>query len=160
MIVIADTSPLSYLITIGELEVLPRLYQTVIVPLMVCDELKRPGAPVEVRQWINRPPDWLDIRTPLLPADPELIEADLDEGERDAILLAQELGADELIIDDMSGRKEAQRRNLHFIGTLGVLRTAASAGLLDFRAAIERLRETNFYVRQAVIDQFMKDFGV
>lgn len=159
MIVIADTSPLSYLIRIGELAILPKLYQRVIVPLMVCDELKRPGAPVEVREWIAQPPDWLDIRIPFLQADAELVEADLDEGERDAILLAQELGADALIIDDMSGRKEAQRRNLHFIGTLGVLRTAADAGLLDFRKAVEHLRETNFYVAQAVIDQFMKDRG-
>jgi predicted nucleic acid-binding protein len=84
------------------------------------------------------------------------VKADLDDGERDAILLAQELGADELIIDDMSGRREARRRNLHFIGTLGVLRAAGKQGLLDFKTAVDRLRNTNFHVSQDILDQLLK----
>ncbi len=45
MIVIADTSPLNYLIWIGEVEVLPALYARVVVPPIVCKELSREGAP-------------------------------------------------------------------------------------------------------------------
>jgi hypothetical protein len=101
-----------------------------------------------VRSWIARPPTWLEIRVPGQKPGAELMKADLDEGERDAILLAQELDADELIIDDMRGRQEAQRRHLHFIGTLGVLRTAGRRGLLDFKAAVDLLQRTNFYIAQ------------
>jgi len=48
-------------------------------------------------------------------------------------------GADESIIDELRGRREAERRHLHFTGTIGVLRMAAKEGLLDFKSAINRL---------------------
>jgi len=50
----------------------------------------------------------------------------LDAGERDAILLAEELGADQLIIDEILGRRIARQRKLPVTGTLGVLKAAAS----------------------------------
>ena len=155
MIVIADTSPINYLIRIGEIEVLPKLYGRILVPPSVCDELKRPQAPEPVRLWIAQPPAWLEIRVPGQKPDAELVKADLDDGERDAILLAQELDAEELIIDEMRGRKEAQRRHLHFIGTLGVLRTADRQGLLDFKTAVDQLRRTNFYIAQDILDRLI-----
>jgi predicted nucleic acid-binding protein len=156
MIAIAGTSPINYLIWIGEIAVLPKLYGRVLVPPSVCDELKRAPAPEAVRLWIAQPPAWLEIQVPSHAPDAELVKADLDDGERDAILLAQELGADELIIDDMGGRQEAQRRHLHFIGTLGVLRAAGTQGLLDFKTVVDRLRDTNFHVSQDVLDQLIK----
>jgi predicted nucleic acid-binding protein len=157
MIVIADTSPLSYLIRIGEIEVVPQLYQQVVIPTMVCNELKNRHAPQAVRTWIASPPAWLEIRMPKLEPDAELMSAELDAGERDAILLALELGADELIIDDLDGRREAERRKLHFVGTLGVLRLAARKRLLDLRDALTRLRQTNFYISQELIDRLQQD---
>jgi predicted nucleic acid-binding protein len=156
MIVIADTSPLSYLVRIGEVKVLPTLYRRITIPPSVYEELRHPDAPALVRHWMAQPLDWLDIRAPRADADAELLKANLDPGERDAILLAQELGARELIIDDLDGRREAQRRNLHFVGTLGVMRLAADRALLDFTDAVERLRATNFHVSQGVIDLFTK----
>jgi predicted nucleic acid-binding protein len=140
MIVIADTGPVNYLILIGEIEVLPKLYGRILVPPAVCTELKRLHAPDPVRLWIAKPPPWLETRAPRQAPDAELLKARLDAGERDAILLAQELGADSLIIDERRGRREAERRHLHFTGTLGVLRTATKEGLLDFKSAVDRSR--------------------
>jgi predicted nucleic acid-binding protein len=108
-----------------------------------------------VRRWVADPPSWLEIVAPKQAPDSELFKTDLDPGERDAILLAQELAADELIIDDMGGRREAQRRRLHFIGTVGVLQTAAEMGLLDFREALARLRGTNFCIAQEILDRLI-----
>jgi predicted nucleic acid-binding protein len=156
MIVIADTGPVNYLIWIGEIAVLPKLYGRVLVPPSVCDELKRAPAPQAVRAWIAQPPSWLETRAPSHAPDVELLRVRLGPGERDAILLAQELGADELIIDDLRGRREAERRHLHFTGTLGVLRAAANEGLLDLKVAVERLRDTNFHVSEDVLDQLIK----
>ena len=63
----------------------------------------------------------------------------LDEGECEAIALAGEVGADLLLIDDRQGRREAKRRNLRVIGTLGVLAEAAAKGLIDLpRVKAER----------------------
>ena len=60
----------------------------------------------------------------------------LDPGEREAIALTEELQADQLLLDDADARREAARRNLPFIGTLGVLREAARRELLDLRTAL------------------------
>jgi len=121
MIVFADTGPINYLILI--VEVLPALYGRVAVPPSVCEELGRARAPEAVRAWIARPPSWLEVLSPSKMADVGL--ARLDIGERDAILLAEELRADQFVIDEARGRREAERRNLPRIGTLGVLAKGA-----------------------------------
>jgi hypothetical protein len=80
----------------------------------------------------------------------------LGAGEGDAIALAEQLGADRIIMDETLGRGEAMRRGLKIIGTLGVLRDAHRAGLLDLGRTIERLRATSFraspQVLQAILD--------
>jgi predicted nucleic acid-binding protein len=87
------------------------------------------SAPQLVRSWVDHLPVWLEVRSPL--ALPDLSLAKLDAGERDAITLATELQADQLIVDDREGRREAERRGIPTIGTLGVLREAATLKLLD-----------------------------
>lgn len=57
MIVIADTSPLNYLILIGQAELLPRLFGEVLIPQIVLDELRGSGAPPQVLDWLNSVPD-------------------------------------------------------------------------------------------------------
>ena len=79
--------------------------------------------------------------------------ARLDAGERDAILLAEEMVADQIIIDEIRGRREAQRRGLPFTGTLGVLAAAAELGLLDIRKAVDRLRRTNFHISPEILSR-------
>jgi predicted nucleic acid-binding protein len=78
-------------------------------------------------------------------------------GERDAILLAEESGADVLVVDDQRGRKEAERRKLHTVGTLGVLQFASRKGLLDLREALDRLRSTSFYISEELIDRLIAE---
>jgi predicted nucleic acid-binding protein len=157
MIVVADTSPINYLVSINQIDVLPKLYGAVIIPQTVRDELSTDRAPEIVRRWIAAPPAWLQVRMPTMEPDAELIAAELDAGEFDAILLAQELSASELILDDMDGRKEAERRHIHAIGTLGVLRLAAKRRLLNLKDALTRLRATNFYIAQELFDRLIAE---
>ncbi len=101
-LVVADTSPLNYLVLIGQVEILPALFERIFVPQTVQNELRHDEATESVRRWIAAPPLWLEI----VPADqgnddPELLR--LDEGERAAILLATQIGADLLLIDDRDG---------------------------------------------------------
>ncbi len=51
MIVVADTSPINYLILIGDIELLEHLFKQVFIPQGVIDELHHERAPVPVREW-------------------------------------------------------------------------------------------------------------
>jgi predicted nucleic acid-binding protein len=157
MIVVADTSPINYLILIGEIDILPKIYGSVVIPQTVREELLRASAPQLVRSWVDHLPTWLEVRSPLAALDSSL--ANLDPGERDAITLATELGADQLIVADREGRREAERRGIPVIGTLGVLREAAVLKLLDIRVAAERLQATSFFVAPEVLAKLLKDFA-
>jgi predicted nucleic acid-binding protein len=80
MIIVADVSPLHYLVLIEQITVLPLLYGQVIVPAVVCEALQRPQIPEGVRYWIASPPPWLDVRPPQAENDPGLLR--LGAGER------------------------------------------------------------------------------
>ena len=61
-VVVADTGPVNYLVQIEAIDVLPKLFDTVVVPAAVHDELTHLRAPAPVRAWAESPPAWLDIR--------------------------------------------------------------------------------------------------
>jgi len=154
MIVIADTSPLNYLVLIGEAEVLRRLYGRVVIPEAVLRELQNPKAPVKVAEWIAQPPIWLEIDRTAGPADPGLRL--LGEGERESITLAMQNRQEALLLmDEGSGRREASRRNLRITGTLGVLNDAASRGWVDLPSAFQRLRQTTFRASPSLLQSFL-----
>jgi predicted nucleic acid-binding protein len=132
MIVVADTGPIRYPIVIGVIDVLHLLYDAVVIPQTVANELRQDSAPESVQAWLACLPDWFDIR-PDPPLDSEL--AFLDPGEQAAIALALSIGTKRVLIDDWEGRVEAERRHLLVTRTLGVLADAHRAGLLDFEVA-------------------------
>lgn len=150
MIVVADTSPLNYLVLIGHIEILAKIYGEVVVPQTVLEELLDSDAPAEVRAWASAPPSWLHASILIFRRDPQLDW--LDRGEQDAILLAEAFKAERLIIDDLEGRREAAKRGLPVIGTLGVLAEAARRNLLDLRQALAALQATNFHAAPELID--------
>jgi predicted nucleic acid-binding protein len=154
MLIVADTSPLNYLVLIDSVHVLPRLYGRVMVPPQVWTELAADEAPEAVKAWISRQPDGLEVRTPTR-VD---MTPGLHPGEAAAIALAQELRADRLLIDDRDGREVATRLGVPVAGTLAVLRDAAGAGALDLRAAFDRLRATTFRASPRLIDQVLREF--
>jgi predicted nucleic acid-binding protein len=142
VIVIADTTPLNYLVLIGEIDILPALYTTITIPDAVYHELHAPNTPQAVTDWLNSSPQWLEVKSVTQPA--ELSLGTLDAGEREAIQLAEELGDATLLMDDRDGRRAATARGIKTIGTLGILDDAAEKGLLELPAAIDRLKQTSF----------------
>ena len=153
MIVVADASPLHYLVLIERIAVLSSLYGQVLIPSVVCEELQRPRTPEVVRLWMVHPPPWLDMRPPQAENDPGLLC--LGAGERQAILLAQATGADILLIDERHGRRVARSRALRTLGTLGILDEAAARGLLNLQAALTRLQATNFRVTLEMVQALL-----
>jgi len=128
IVVVADTSPLNYLVLIGAVDVLPDLFNRVLVPDEVISELRAAAAPPDVRAWAEALPDWIDVRSTGA-SDDEMPQ--LDPGERAAIRLAQVQLQALLVIDDAAGRLEATRRGIECTGTIGVIRAAASKKLID-----------------------------
>lgn len=151
MIVVADTSPLNYLLLIGEVDVLPQLFGKIIIPPAVASEMQDPGAPAVIRNWVSQPPAWLEIQAASA-LDPTI---HLGAGETEAISLAVEIGADEILTDDRQARSAAQLRGVNVAGTLNILEVAAIKGLLDLPSAITRLQKTNFRASAVLIQQFL-----
>jgi predicted nucleic acid-binding protein len=152
MIVVADSGPLQYLILVAQVDLLHRFYGDVLVPGAVASELLAARAPQAVRDWMSRPPSWIEI-VDVSAEEVAQVPKSLDLGERAAIALADRLKADVLLIDEAEGRAEAMRRHLRVTGTLGILRVAAQEGLIDVRDVVVRLRATTFYVDEDLLDR-------
>ena len=142
MVVVSNTTPLNYLILIEAETVLVQLFARVLAPPSVLAELSRPATPLRVRHWIAHPPSWLEVGGGLTNTDPALMT--LDEGERDAIGLAEAMDADLLLMDERDGVRVARKRGLTVVGTLGILERAAEQRHIELPVAIERLQQTTF----------------
>lgn len=129
MIVVANAGPLIALSKIGQLTLLPRLFGSVFLPLAVYEELVRrgkgrPGCEIADADWVQRREveDETAIR---------LLKAQLDAGESEAIILAVQLGADLLLMDEGRGRRQAEVLGLRITGTVGILIAAKRVGLVE-----------------------------
>ena len=149
MVIVADTSPINYLVLLAQIELLPRLYGRVLIPPAVLSELQHALAPQPVRKWAGAAPFWLEVLTPKT----TLMLPQLDPGESEAIALATDVDAGLLLIDELAGRQEAIRRGLKVAGTLAVLDEADRAGLVVFDDAVAQLRKTSFRVAQTVLSE-------
>lgn len=154
MLAVADTSPLNYLVWIQRDTLLPLLYERVVIPPAVYEELQQPETPYIVRQWVAHPPGWLTIQSPQQPLSGPQFHR-LDDGELEAIPLAQELHADRLLMDERGGRRVARGRGLIVLGTIGVLETAAIRGLIDLPSVLAQLQATTFYASQRLYDEVL-----
>ena len=151
IVVVADTSPLNYLIQINCDHVLPALYERVFVPTAVVEELDHPKSVAAVRAWLTRLPSWLVVEQVTDAADVRL--ARLDPGERQAIQLAKRERADLLLMDEKLGVRIAREDGLAVTGTLGVLLQAARHLLVDLEAALTDLQNTDFRCSRRVVEE-------
>lgn len=153
IVVVADSSPLNYLVLIDSIVILEQLFEKIVVPVEVIQELRDPRAPSAVRAWAESLPEWIAISSLQTGDSSEM--PDLDAGERAAILLAQNHAGALLLIDDGAGRREAAQRGLQITGTLGVLREAALNGLIDLPTSLAKLLETNFRISQTLVGDLL-----
>lgn len=147
-LIVADTGPINYLIQIGHIELLSRLVGKMIIPSSVQAELLHDAAPADVRAWAAQAPAWVEIRVPR----EQLTEAkDFSATDLEVILLAKELNASLLLMDDQRARRYARALGVVTLGTLGLLEAAAARGLISLPAAIEKLRGTSFFITDELI---------
>jgi predicted nucleic acid-binding protein len=154
MIVVSDTSPLNYLLLIQQAGLLFRLFEQVVVPQAVADELGHSATPAVVRQFMAAPPAWFRVR------QCRSIDATLPRlgtGEIEAISLAQELGAELLSCDDGDARRTATQRGIRVAGTLGVLELGAMRGHIDFPSCVEQLGQTTMRMPEDIVARMLRE---
>ncbi len=154
MIVVSNASPFRYLILIDAIQVLPRLFGDVFIPPAVQRELTRARTPDAVREFMASTPQWLKVQAPIT-EDPSL---KVHVGEAQAILLAKELKAARLLIDDRKAIEAAHARGVKTTRTLALLVLAAEQRLIDLKTTFERLKQTNFRVNSQMLDDILRDF--
>lgn len=158
-VVVSDTSPIYALHHLELLHVLSKLYGRVVIPPAVVNELRAPRSGVALIDLeriagfeVVEPRDRERVR--------RLLEK-LDAGESEAIVLAMEIGATTLIIDERAGREEAVAAGLMIVGTLGVLLRSKREGLVPvIDPLIDRLeKEIRFFVAPDLREEVRKLAG-
>ncbi len=156
--IIGDSSALIALSIIQQLELLPKLYHRVVIPPMVWEEITIHGAGLPGALAISQL-DWLIIEKPTQ-ALLKPLSILLDPGEAEAIALAMNIPESTVLLDDAQARRVAERFGVDRIGTLGILRRAKKAGLVDaIQPYIVQLQKNGIYVRQSLIDAVLQDVG-
>lgn len=121
-LVVADTSPLFYLLSIHHIDLLPQLFEAVLIPDAVHRELSHPAAPDLVKEWATHLPTWINV-IEVEPLDDASLRG-LGAGERGAITLALAIHADLILMDERKGTLAAIDKGFEVTGTLGILRLA------------------------------------
>lgn len=153
MIIVCDTSPITNLIRIDRLHLLEALYGQIIIPPAVYRELiryERQGSLIAAQ-------DWITTRSVSDESAVVALREILDPGEAEAIVLAEELGADALIIDERKGRSLARQQGLRIIGLLGVLVAAKNSELIEtVKPIMDQLIEAaNFRISTKLYQQIL-----
>ncbi len=157
MIVVSNTTPLIGLAQIQRFDLLQQLFGEIHIPQAVYDEAvvrgrEEGGAKQEVSTatWIKT----VSVKDRLAV---EVLLDELDVGEAETIVLAGEINADWVLMDEKKGRRKLTQMGISKIGTLGILLKAKQVGLLTaIRPEIEKLRQQGFSISQDVIDAVLQ----
>lgn len=158
-IIIADSSPLIGLARIGHLELLRKVARRIIVPEAVWEEataarIEAPGAR-EIRAACN----WIEIAV-AENARVQLLLADVDLGEAEALVLAQVNPGSMLLIDDLGARRVADRLGLRRMGTLAVLARAKKNGHIQaVKPLAEALIANGLFIKDEIVRAVLIEVG-
>lgn len=158
-IVVSDTSPIRALKHLDLLELLSTLFTRVILPPAVVVELARGTGflpPIAVADY-----PFFETVFPFGQVELEQLLESLDQGEAEAILVATEMRADAVLIDEDDGRRIAQARGLRTIGTIGILLEAKLMGhIVAVRPLLDVLRaELKFFISRPLYEKALQLAG-
>lgn len=132
-VIISDTSCIILLNKIGAIDILQKLFGEITITQVIAEEYKRSL------------PNWFKIEDPKEPGYLRLLSINLDPGEASAIALAIEQTDSLLIMDDLKGRRYAERLGIKVTGTLGVIVEAKLSGHIEaVKPFISKIKQTNF----------------
>lgn len=160
MVVISDTSPIINLAAINLLGLLPNLFEKVIIPQKVYEEIVINGAGMAGADDIEQA-DWVEVRQVKDQKHVESLLNKIHPGEAEALVLSLELSADLVIIDDAEARNIAQSMGLDYTGLLGILLVAKQKKLIpEIRQVMNRLiSDTSFRISRPLYNQILEMAG-
>ena len=153
-IVVSNTTPLIALAWLQRLDLLPALFSAVQIPEAVRNEIKSKPQAIGVAEL--EASDWLIVTPVTNPLAVELLLDQLDLGESQAIVLAHELHADLLLMDERRGRRRALQSGLTVVGTLGILIEAHEQNLVGpLRPMLDLLRKMPFHMSESLYSEVL-----
>lgn len=140
MIVISDTTPILSLLKGGQLGLLEKLYDSVVVPQAVYEEMVTNPVFVDERREILKCP-FLRVENIQNQEHVRILrnKTGLDEGESEALILYREQKADLLLMDEHKGRSVAKKMSVKHVGTVGILMLAYDKGIISASEVVECL---------------------
>jgi predicted nucleic acid-binding protein len=159
--IISNTSPLIALSAIGDVDLLPQILASVLIPKAVEREIKAGTEPWHVKVAVEQAilAGWMTVVAARANANLSFLQERLGAGEAEAIALAVEQDLP-VLIDDRLGRKMAADLNLVVTGTLGVLAKAKLKGLIgELAPRIQRLRGAGIHYSNALIERILHEMG-
>ncbi|MBL7792671.1 MAG: DUF3368 domain-containing protein [Saprospiraceae bacterium] len=154
MIVVSDTSVITNLVQIDQLTLLKDLFGNIVIPQKVYDELTKVPKQIELIERLN----WIEVKQISDSSHFDNLLKTLDAGEAEAIVLAIELEADALLIDEKKGRKIAQEHGIIITGLLGILIIAKAENLIsEVKPILDKLIfETGFRINPKLYQDILK----
>ena len=158
-IVVSDTSPIRALAFVGELNLLSELFGRVVIPPAVARELQFPADRFESINVSDF--SFLEVVTPTRLDEVQRLRNSLDAGESEALVLAVELNANLILIDERRARDAARRMNLSVAGIIGVLQRAKNARLVPAIGPIlkEIVDGLGFFLSRELVDEILRQEG-
>lgn len=160
MIVVSDTSPISNLIQIGRLDLLHQLFGKIVIPPTVDFEVRKLEAfSIDIAPYDTA--NWIEVVSPKAVGKVSAFMTSLDAGESEAIVVALELNADYLLIDERLGTKAAKLEGLQTVGLIGVLIKAKELGFLkNIKPILEELEKAaGFWIGAKFKSSILDDLG-
>jgi uncharacterized protein len=156
--VIINTSPMQYLYQTNLLSLLPKLYDRIIVPQSVVDELEV-GLSLGVALPNINSLNWVSIQQArsqqILP-----LVTELGAGEREVLALGVEITDSLLVLDDALGRSYANLLGLQLTGTLGIILKGKQQGYLpEIAPILDQLNALQFRLSSSTRDAVLKLAG-
>ena len=155
--IVSNTTPVLSLLKLSRLDILKELYTDIIIPEAVYLEIE---AGRDKDYYIDLSElKWVKIGK-IKDKNALKYFLDLDAGESEAIVLATEIKADVILIDEKLGRLYAKHANLKVTGTIGVLLKAKKEGLIkEIRPLLHELIAKDVWISQKLIDEILHQAG-
>lgn len=153
--VVVNSTPLIILGNIGGLKILKDLYEEIIIPRAVFEEVtsKDDNAKLKLSQNLS----WIKVLEVRDKSSRKMYQAKLHDGEVEVMMLANEISADLLVIDDNSAKKTAKFLGFTVTGTLGVILKAKSEKIIpQVKPIVEEMLRQGFYISPQIIEMVLK----
>jgi predicted nucleic acid-binding protein len=157
--VVVNTTPLIALSHVGHMDILRKMYGEILIPEAVYRELSaKPESICKVA--VDNSRDWILVKEIQNQMAKSMYKTQLHEGEVEVMILAKEIGADIVIIDDANAKKHAKYLELPVTGTLGVLIKAKQNGYIDeLKPILNRMIENGIYISQDLVERCLRQSG-